>query len=59
MKMTFAFENLEVWQKAVVWVDRVLRTAEKLDTEQRHYRLISQLESAATSVPMNVARPVE
>jgi len=41
----FSFEDLEVWQKAVEFADNVIK----------HYRLIEQLESAVTSVAMNIA----
>ncbi len=53
--MTFAFEDLQVWQKAVAWVDRVLSATESLNTDQKHYRLINQLEAAVTSVALNIA----
>jgi len=51
----FAFEELEVWQRAVAFADRVIELAENLNTNQKHFRLIEQLESAVTSIPMNVA----
>ena len=53
--MLFAFEDLEVWQKAVGFADDVIAATEQLNTNQKHYRLIDQLEAAATSVPMNIA----
>lgn len=55
MEKTFAFEDLEVWQKAVGFADEVIAASEHLDTDQRHYRLVDQLEAAVTSVPMNIA----
>lgn len=56
MVETFAFEELEVWQRAVAFADQVIEMAESLDTKQKHFRLIDQLEAAVTSVPMNVDR---
>jgi four helix bundle protein len=44
-----------VWQKAVLFAEKVIRTIDKLQTPRKHYRLIEQLESASTSVAMNIA----
>lgn len=52
---TFSFEDLEVWQKALDFADRVIGVVNELDTDRKHYRLIEQLESSATSVSMNIA----
>jgi four helix bundle protein len=49
------YKNLIVWQKSMVYVNEVIGLIETLDTERRHYRLYEQLESAATSIPMNIA----
>ena len=51
----FSFQDLKVWQKAVLFAERVIRTIDQLQTPRKHYRLIEQLESAATSVAMNIA----
>ena len=51
----FSFEDLEVWQKAMDFADKVINVVDKLNTNRRHYRLIEQLESSATSVSMNIA----
>ena len=51
----FSFQDLKVWQKAVLLAEKVIRTIDKLQTPRKHYRLIEQLESAATSVAMNIA----
>ena len=51
----FGFEDLEVWQKAVTFAEIVINFAEKINTNHKHYRLIEQLESASTSVPLNIA----
>ncbi|NLC70871.1 MAG: four helix bundle protein [Desulfuromonadaceae bacterium] len=51
----FKFEELEIWQRAVEFADLVIETAESLETPRNHFRLIEQLEAAATSVAMNIA----
>jgi len=51
----FAFENLEVWQKAVEFANRVINLSEEIKTDRKHYRLIEQLESASTSIALNIA----
>ncbi len=51
----FGYEKLHIWQRAIEWADRVLSIAENIETERKHYRLIEQVESSFTSVPMNIA----
>lgn len=51
----FNFEDLEVWQKAVDFADQVLELTENLESERMHYRLLEQIESACTSILMNIA----
>ena len=51
----FGYEKLLVWQRAIEWADRIMSIAENIETERKHYRLIEQLESSCTSVPMNIA----
>lgn len=51
----FSFEDLEVWQEAVVFADQCLNITEKIETDRKHYRVIEQLESAATSTALNIA----
>lgn len=51
----FSFEDLEVWQKAVDFADKVIGVVNELNGDRKHYRLIEQLESSATSVSMNIA----
>jgi four helix bundle protein len=54
-KKLFSFQDLKVWQKAVLFAEKVIQAIDQLKTPRRHYRLIEQLESAATSVAMNIA----
>jgi four helix bundle protein len=51
----FSFQDLKVWEKAVFFAEEVIRTIDGLDTPRKHYRLVEQLEAAATSVSMNIA----
>lgn len=51
----FSFQNLNVWKKAIVFAEDVIRIVGDLNTDRNHYRLVEQLESAATSVAMNIS----
>lgn len=51
----FGYEKLLVWQRAIEWACKIINISEALKTERKHYRLIEQLESACTSVVMNIA----
>ncbi len=53
-KYIFPFEKLEVYQMALDLADRVLEFLELL-AENRHLRLVGQMEAAAVSVPQNIA----
>ena len=50
-----AYKELQVWQKSMDLVNQVIQVVDTLETPRKHYRLIEQLESAVTSVPMNIA----
>ncbi|MDF1590019.1 MAG: four helix bundle protein [Desulfobacterales bacterium] len=54
-KNIFTFQDLTVWQKAVQFAERVIQFIDEFDRPRKHYRLIEQLESASTSVAMNIA----
>jgi four helix bundle protein len=53
-KYIFPFEKLDVWKLAVELADTVLGTLEKLP-QNKHIRLISQMEAAVTSPSQNIA----
>jgi len=55
MMSHYSFEDLDVWQKAVEFVNEVISVVDKLNTERKHFRVIEQLESAVTSIAMNIA----
>jgi four helix bundle protein len=50
----FPFEKLDVWKIAVDLAEYILDLLEKLP-QNKHIRLIGQIESAAVSVPQNIA----
>ena len=52
---TLSYKNLVVWQKSLEFANAIIDQVENLDTKRHHYRLIEQMEAAATSVPMNIA----
>ena len=53
--MDFAFKDLKVWHRAVAFADHAISLVDSLETDRKHFRLIEQLEGAATSVPLNIA----
>ena len=50
-----AYKDLQVWQKSINFATDVIKMIDDLETDRKHYRLIEQLEAAATSIPMNIA----
>ena len=52
--MGFKFEQLEVWQLSLDYIDLAYGIAEKLPTDER-FNLSSQLKRAATSISLNIA----
>ena len=52
--MTFKFENLEVWQLALTYIDAMYELGEKL-LPSENFNLKSQLTRAATSIALNIA----
>ncbi|MBC2713412.1 MAG: four helix bundle protein [Desulfosarcina sp.] len=54
-KTHFSFQELKVWQKAVLFSEAVIRLIDKIEAPRKHYRLIEQLESASASVALNIA----
>jgi four helix bundle protein len=53
--MKFAYENLEVWNKAVDFAVEVINTVDNISTDRKHYRLLEQIEASSTSIAMNIA----
>lgn len=53
--MGFAFEELNVYQKALEFTVSVIDVIGELDTPRKHFRLIEQLEGASSSIALNIA----
>jgi four helix bundle protein len=53
--MAFAFEDLEVYQKALDFAVSVIDMVDEIETPRRHYRLIEQLEGSSSSVALNIS----
>ena len=51
----FGYEDLEVWQKAIDWASEIVSLSDGLETDRGHFRLVEHLESACSSVAMNIA----
>jgi len=49
------YKDLIVWQKSIEFASNVIDHAENLASNRKLYRLVEQLEAAATSIPMNIA----
>lgn len=54
-EIKFGYEDLEVWKKALNFAIIIIQEIEVLETNRKHFRLIEQLESAVTSISMNIA----
>ncbi len=54
-KAVFNFQDLRVWEKAVDFAEDVIKITDKIKTPRKHFRLVEQLESASTSIAMNIA----
>jgi four helix bundle protein len=53
--MAFAFEDLEVYQRALRFSVSVINIVDQMDRPRKHYRLVEQLEACSTSVAMNIS----
>jgi four helix bundle protein len=53
--MTFTFEELTVYQRALEFSVSIIDRIDEIETSRKHYRLIEQLESSCTSIALNIA----
>ena len=53
--MTFAFEELKVYQKALDFAVNVIETIDEIDAPRKHFRLFEQIEASSTSVASNIS----
>ena len=54
-RSAFSFQDLIVWQRSVEFAKAVIGLIDRMGTPRKHYRLVEQLEAAATSVAMNIS----
>jgi four helix bundle protein len=50
-----AYKELIVWQRSIDFACEIIDLIDTIESSRKHYRLIEQLESACTSIPMNIA----
>jgi len=53
--MAFAFEELQVYQRALDFAVDVIKIIDEIDAPRKHYRLIEQIEASSTSVASNIS----
>ena len=53
--MAFAFEELQVYQRALDFSVTVIDAVDEIETPRKHYKLIEQLEAACTSIALNIS----
>lgn len=54
-KNQLSYKDLNVWKRSIEFANIIIDLSENLNTSRNHFRLIEQLEAAATSIPMNIA----
>jgi four helix bundle protein len=50
-----AYKELIVWQRSIDFACDIIDLIDTIESNRKHYRLVEQLESACTSIPMNIA----
>ena len=53
--MAFAFEDLQVYQRALDFAVNVITAIDEIDAPRKHYKLIEQIEASSTSVASNIS----
>jgi four helix bundle protein len=53
--MKFAYEDLDVWSKAVDFSVKVVNLVDSIDTSRKHFHLFEQIEASSSSVSTNIA----
>ncbi len=53
--MAFAFEKLQVYQRALEFAVEVIKIIDEIEAPRKHYRLIEQIEASSTSVASNIS----
>ena len=50
--MAFAFEDLQVYHRALDFAVNVIAVIDEIDAPRKHYKLIEQIEASSTSVAL-------
>lgn len=53
--MKFAYQNLDVWNRAIDFAVNVIDIIDNISSNRKHYRLFEQIEASSTSIAMNIA----
>lgn len=53
--MKFAYEDLDVWNKAVDFAVKVIDTVDAINTSRKHFRLLEQIEASSASISVNIS----
>jgi four helix bundle protein len=53
--VAFAFEKLQVYQRALEFAVEVIKIVDEIEAPRKHYRLIEQIEAPSTSVASNIS----
>jgi four helix bundle protein len=51
----FAYEDLDVWDKAVDFSVKVIDLVDAINTSRKHFRLMEQIEESSASISANLA----
>jgi four helix bundle protein len=51
----FAYEDLDVWNKAVDIAVKVIDIVDSINTSRKHFRLLEQIEASSASISANLA----
>jgi len=51
----FGFKELKVWRKAIEFATHIIDEIDKIESDRKHFRIIEQIEAAATSIAANIA----
>ncbi|MDH5379461.1 MAG: four helix bundle protein [Cyclobacteriaceae bacterium] len=55
MQTVQSYRDLVVWQKAMTFAKEVIELADQNTSGRKLYRLLEQIQSSSSSVPMNIA----
>ena len=51
----FGFKELIVWKKAIEFATHIIYEIDNIESDRKHFRIIEQIEAAATSIAANIA----